>query len=85
MISMLHTEFRGRAFLCARKEYNVLWADETSLKLKKQQRKKMEKKKREECHPPRLSSGWFLRCSNALWSSVEEPTICRRYRPLTRL
>lgn len=84
MISMLHTEFRGRTFLCARKEYNVLWADETSLKLKKQQRKKMEKKKREECHPPRLSSGWFLRCSNALWSSVEEPTICRRYCPLTR-
>lgn len=46
MISMLHTEFRGRTFLCARKEYNVLWADETSLKLKKQQRKKMEKKER---------------------------------------
>lgn len=45
MISMLHTEFRGRTFLCARKEYNVLWADETSLKLKKQQRKKMEKKR----------------------------------------
>lgn len=44
MISMLHTEFHGHTFLCARKEYNVLWADETSLKLKKQQRKKMEKK-----------------------------------------
>ena len=45
MISMLHTEFRGHTLLCALEEYNVLWADETSLKLKKQQRKKMEKKK----------------------------------------